>query len=59
METAKLKEQQLRNSEMTIKPDTTQRPKKENLVENGLGSRQEVISNIKIYNISFFIFRYK
>ena len=46
METAKLKEQQLRNSEMTIKPEDI---KKERVVDNGLESRQEVILNIQIH----------
>ena len=59
METAKLKEQQLRNSEMTIsKPDHI---KKERVVDNGLISSKEVILNINIYlnNILLLIFRYK
>ena len=57
METAKLKEQQLRNSEMTIKPDDI---KKERVVDNGLESRQEVILNILyLHKILLLIFRYK
>ena len=42
-ESAKLKEQLLRNSELTLKPGDFQRSKIE-VVDNSLESRQEVIS---------------
>ena len=43
-ESAKLKEQLLRNSEMTLKPGDFQRSKIEKVVDHSLESRQEVIS---------------
>ena len=48
MDSAKLKEQLLRTSEMTIKPDDFQRLKKEKVVDNCRESRPEVSSTVQV-----------